>query len=86
MNDWSFGQFCRLAGVAKETINRLRPETARQVFLETLPRSNKPLQLFTQGAVDSCFGENRCFTWCVCLPPIDNLAYYEHMYTTLAPP
>jgi len=49
MNDWSFGQFCRLAGVAKETINRLRPETARQVFSETLPRSNKPLQLFTQG-------------------------------------
>lgn len=51
MNDWSFGQFCRLAGVAKETVNRLRPETARQVFLETLPRSNKPLQLFTQGDV-----------------------------------
>ena len=49
MNDWSFGQLCRLAGVAKETINRLRPETARQVFSETLPRSNKPLQLFTQG-------------------------------------
>jgi histone H3/H4 len=49
MNDWSFGQFCQLAGVAKETVNRLRPETARQVFSETLPRSNKPLQLFTQG-------------------------------------
>ena len=48
MNDWSFGQFCRLAGVAKETVNRLRPETARQVFLETMPRSNRPLQLFTE--------------------------------------
>ncbi|NQU22564.1 MAG: hypothetical protein HQ567_14900 [Candidatus Nealsonbacteria bacterium] len=23
MNDWSFGQLCRLAGVAKETVNRL---------------------------------------------------------------
>jgi hypothetical protein len=49
MNDWSFGQFCRLAGVAKETANRLQPETVRQVFLETLPKSRKPLQLFTQG-------------------------------------
>lgn len=48
MNDWSFGQLCRLAGVAKETVNRLRPETACRVFSETLPRSNKPVQLFTQ--------------------------------------
>jgi histone H3/H4 len=51
MNDWSFGQLCRLAGVAKETVNRLNPETARQVLTETLPRSNRPLQLFTQGDV-----------------------------------
>ncbi len=28
MNDWSFGQLCRLAGVAKETVNRLSPDTA----------------------------------------------------------
>lgn len=49
MNDWSFGQLCRLAGVAKETVNRLQPETARQVLSETLPRSNRPLQFFTQG-------------------------------------
>lgn len=49
MNDWSFGQLCRLAGVSKETVNRLRPETASQVFRETLPRTNRPLQLFTQG-------------------------------------
>jgi hypothetical protein len=48
LNDWSFGQLCRLAGVAKETVNRLRPETACQVFSETLPRSNRPLQLFMQ--------------------------------------
>ncbi len=27
MNDWSFGQLCRLAGVAKETVNRLTPDT-----------------------------------------------------------
>jgi hypothetical protein len=49
MNDWSFGQLCKLAGVGKETVNRLSPETASHVFAETLPRGNKPLQLFTDG-------------------------------------
>jgi hypothetical protein len=49
LNDWSFSQLCRLAGVAKETVNRLSPDTAARVFGETLPRGNKPLQLFTQG-------------------------------------
>jgi hypothetical protein len=49
MNDWSFSQLCRLAGVSKETVNRLSPDTAANVFRETLPRGNKPLQLFTQG-------------------------------------
>jgi len=32
MNDWSFGQLCRLAGVAKETVNRLVPDTTARVF------------------------------------------------------
>ena len=50
MNDWSFGQLCRLSGVAKETVNRLTPDTAARVFSETLPRGNKPLQLFTLGS------------------------------------
>jgi hypothetical protein len=49
MNDWSFSQLCRLAGVSKETVNRLSPDTAAHVFSETLPRGNKPLQLFAQG-------------------------------------
>ena len=35
--------------MAKETVNRLSPETAGRVFDETLPRGQKPLQLFTQG-------------------------------------
>ena len=48
MNDWSFGQLCRLSGVAKETVNRLSPDTAARVFGETLPQGQKPLQLFTQ--------------------------------------
>lgn len=50
MNDWSFSQLCRLAGVGKETVNRLSPDTAALVFQETLPRGQKPLQLFTDGA------------------------------------
>ena len=49
MNDWSFGQLCRLAGVTKETVNRLSPDTAARVFGETLPQGQKPLQLFTHG-------------------------------------
>ncbi len=47
MNDWSFGQLCRLAGVEKRTINRLTANTASQVFQETLPSGNKPLQVYT---------------------------------------
>jgi hypothetical protein len=27
MNDWSFGQLCRLVGVSKETVNRLSLDT-----------------------------------------------------------
>lgn len=49
MNDWSFGQLCGLAHVSKETVNRLAPATAAQVFRETLPSGNKPLQLLTRG-------------------------------------
>ena len=47
MNDWSFAQLCRLARVTKETVNRLSPETASQVFFETLPGEGKPLQALT---------------------------------------
>lgn len=47
MNDWSFGQICKLAGVKKGTLNRLSPDTAKRVFCETLPTGNKPLQMFT---------------------------------------
>jgi hypothetical protein len=47
MNDWSFGQLCRLAGVEKRTINRLSADTASRVFGETLPGGNKPLQVYS---------------------------------------
>jgi hypothetical protein len=49
MNDWSFSQLCRFAGVGRETVNRLSVATAQRVFAETLPSGNKPIQLFTQG-------------------------------------
>jgi len=45
MNDWSFGQLCRLAQVPKRTINRFSPDTAKRAFYETLPVGQKPLQL-----------------------------------------
>jgi hypothetical protein len=47
LNDWGFSQLCKLAGVTKETVNRLTPETAATVFSETLPGGNKPLQVLT---------------------------------------
>ena len=50
LTQWSFGQLCSLAGVSKETVNRLSPETAGRVFAETLPVSRKPLQFFTTGS------------------------------------
>ncbi len=49
LNDWSFGQLCRLARVSKDTINRLQPYTAATVLSETLPGNGKPLQLHTLG-------------------------------------
>jgi hypothetical protein len=50
MNDWSFSQLCRLAGVSKDTVNRLTSDTAAKVFKETLPRGGtKPMQLYTEG-------------------------------------
>lgn len=47
LNDWSFSQLCRMAGVSKDTINRLSPKTASRALEETLPRAEKPLQLLT---------------------------------------
>lgn len=49
LNDWSFGQLCKLCGVSRDTINRLRPETAGQAIRETLPTADKPLQVLANG-------------------------------------
>lgn len=48
LNDWSFGQLCRLCSVSKETLNRLSSQTASHAICETLPTGTKPLQLLTQ--------------------------------------
>ena len=45
MNEWSFSQLCRLCGVHKGTVNRLKPDTASRIFRETIPGSGKPLQV-----------------------------------------
>ena len=47
LNDWSFSQLCRLAGVHRSTLNRLSHKTAGRVFQETLPVADKPVQLLT---------------------------------------
>jgi hypothetical protein len=49
LNDWSFGQLCKLAGVSKETLNKLSPETAARALEETLPVGDKPLQVLRAG-------------------------------------
>ena len=43
LNDWSFSQVCSLAGVSKDTLNKLSSETACQALTETMPTGSKPL-------------------------------------------
>jgi hypothetical protein len=50
LNDWSFGLVCKLAGVSKETLNKLTPDTATLVLRETMPNGGKPLQALTMGS------------------------------------
>ena len=45
MTEWSFSQLCSLCGVHKGTVNRLRANTAAQIFRETMPSSGKPMQV-----------------------------------------
>jgi hypothetical protein len=49
LNDWSFGQLCKLCGVSRDTINRLQPDTANQAIRDTLPTADKPLQILGNG-------------------------------------
>jgi hypothetical protein len=64
MNDWSFSQLCRMAGVAKVTVNRLSPSTASMVFSETLPRGSKPMQFFvSDSSIRSIHGTQYTRLW-----------------------
>ena len=38
LNDWSFSQLCKLAGVSKDTVNKVSADTAGRVLAETLPQ------------------------------------------------
>lgn len=62
--DWSFSQLCKMAGVSKETINRLTPKTASRALEETLPGAGKPLQfLTTANTVRSVHGATYTRLW-----------------------
>lgn len=64
LNDWSFSQLCRMAGIQKETVNRLSPETASQALRETLPSSDKPMQLLAAGkSIRSLHGVSYTRLW-----------------------
>ena len=64
LNDWSFSQLCRMAGIQKETVNRLSSETASQALRETLPSSGKPMQLLATGkSIRSLHGASYTRLW-----------------------
>jgi histone H3/H4 len=63
-NNWSFRQLCRLAGVAKDTLDRLTPKTASRVLQETLPCGDKPWQILTaDNTVRSIHGVSYTRLW-----------------------
>lgn len=64
LNDWSFAQVCRLAGVSRETLNRLTARTAAQALEETLPSAERPLQAMTaNGTMRSVHGVSYTRLW-----------------------
>lgn len=82
LNDWSFSQLCRLGGVAKDTVNRLSPDTARAVLRETLPLGDKPMQLLTRDAsVRSIHGTAYTRLW-----NIDLLNVVQEYASDFSPP
>ncbi len=49
LNSWSFGQVCQIAGVSRDTVNKVNPATAVDILLDTLPGGSKPMQFLTEG-------------------------------------
>ena len=83
MNDWSFSSLCRLAGVSKDTVNRLSPATASIVLEETIPRGGtKPLQLLTEeDRIRSIHGASYTRLW-----NVDLLTMIREFATDFQPP
>jgi hypothetical protein len=82
MNEWSFAQMCRLAGVSKDTINKLSPQTACRALEETLPSSEKPVQILTTGSlVRSIHGVAYTRLW-----DVDLLTMLREFATDFQPP
>src|SRR3990172_6342661 len=81
-NDWSFAQLCRLAGVAKDTLNRLTPQTAARGLDETLPASERPVQILTTGdTIRSIHGVAYSRLW-----DVDLLTMLREFATDFQPP
>ena len=49
LNDWSFSQLCRLAGVSRDTVNRVTTKTASRIFRDTMPSTERPIQILSAG-------------------------------------
>lgn len=82
LTDWSFSQLCRMAGVHKETINRLSSETASTALRETMPRSEKPVQLLATGkSIRSLHGVSYTRLW-----NADLLSVVSEFATDFQPP
>ena len=82
LNDWSFSQLCRLAGVSKETINRLSHKTASRALQETLPTGEKPMQLLTtESTVRAIHGVSYTRLW-----NADLLSLIREIATDFEPP
>ena len=77
LNDWSFSQVCRMAGVSKDTINRLSRETASRALKETLPRSQNRCKFWRPATRSAAFtgwptpgfGMRICWMWSRSLRP-----------------
>lgn len=64
LNNWSLSQLCRLSGISRDTVNRLSSETASRALQETLPSSDRPIQLLTTGqSVRSLHGVSYTRLW-----------------------
>lgn len=86
LNDWSFSQLCSIASAAKDTVNRLRPETAARVLAETLSqRTHEETELqalvLDNAIVRAVNGEQYRRLW-----NADLLAMLQEFATDFTPP